>query len=123
MHVPDEERIVLQTRPDVQQPFYLTKPPGHAAATLVLFTGGNGKLGEYGPPDLKRGNFLLRSRNLFVDEGFAVAVMDLPSDQLQGIEDFRTSPEHAADIRAVVDWLRPRLPPPVRPAARPEGTA
>jgi pimeloyl-ACP methyl ester carboxylesterase len=101
-----EELISLQTRSGVTQSFYLTKPAGTPRAALVLFPGGDGKLRNYGPADLKRGNFLVRSRDLFVQRGFTVAVFDAPSDEGSGMTDFRTSKQHATDIAAVVAWLR-----------------
>jgi hypothetical protein len=101
-----EERIELATRPGVTQAFYLAKPAGAAAATLVLFTGGSGALPNYGPPDLRRGNFLVRSRNLFLDQGFNIAVIDLPSDATNGLGGTRVSKAHQTDIAAVIGYLR-----------------
>jgi pimeloyl-ACP methyl ester carboxylesterase len=102
-----EERLEIPTRQGVTQPFYLTKTAGPAAATLVLFTGGNGALPNYGPPDLRRGNFLVRSRNLFLDQGFNVAVVDLPSDARNGLGGTRVSKAHQTDIAAIIAALRP----------------
>jgi pimeloyl-ACP methyl ester carboxylesterase len=76
----------------------------------VLLTGGNGQLGIYDNGSLRaEGNFLVRSRSLFVQQGFAVVLLDPPSDHnsapfLAGT--FRESAEHAADIGAVVAWSR-----------------
>jgi pimeloyl-ACP methyl ester carboxylesterase len=108
-----EERVTIDTRPGVSQTFYVTRPAVKPLATLLLFTGGDGKLRRYGPPDLSRGNFLVRSRDLFLAEGFAVAVIDAPSDHPDGMGAFRTSPQHAADIAAVVTWLRRADPAPL----------
>jgi pimeloyl-ACP methyl ester carboxylesterase len=91
----------------------VTRPAGTPTATLALFTGGDGKLRNYGPPDLGRGKFLVRSRELFVAEGFAVAVVDAPSDQPDGMRSFVTSKERASDIAAVVAWLGREIPAPV----------
>jgi hypothetical protein len=107
-----EERIELTTRPGVTQPLYLAKPAGPAAATLVLFTGGSGALPNYGPPDLRRGNFLVRSRYLFLDQGFNIAVVDLPSDSRDGLGGTRVSMAHQTDIAAIIAYLR-RLDVPV----------
>jgi hypothetical protein len=101
-----EERIEIATRQGVTQPFYLTKPAGSAAATLILFTGGNGALRNYGPPDIRHGNFLVRSRELFLDQGFNVAVVDLPSDAPNGLGGTRLSKAHQTDIAAVIAYLR-----------------
>ncbi|MDB5359168.1 MAG: hypothetical protein JWO51_465 [Rhodospirillales bacterium] len=42
--------------------------------------------------------------------GFLVAVIDVPSDQTAGMSGFRLSPDHAADIAAVVGWLHAAAP-------------
>src|SRR5262249_4072680 len=62
-------------------------------------------------------NFLTRSRELFVYQGLAVAIVDAPSDR-QGfstryLSGFRQTPAHAADIKAVIAWLRERGQTPV----------
>src|SRR5882724_1618145 len=80
-----EELVTLPTRSGVTQPFYLTKPEAAPVASLILFTGGDGRLGNYGPVDHSRGNFLVRSRDRFVAHGFVVAVVDVPSDESGGM--------------------------------------
>jgi len=107
-----EELITVPTRSGVTQSFYLTEPVGVLAASLILFPGSDGKLRGYGPANLRKGNFLVRSRDLFV--GFTVAVMDAPSDEASGMgDDFRVSDAHRRDIGAVIAWLRQRTPAPV----------
>src|SRR4051794_35062446 len=96
-----EELVTLATRPDVTQSFHYAAPDGRAAAALILFVGGDGKLRSWGPPNPQRGNFLARVRGQFVERGFAVAVPDAPSDQPNGMGAFRGSAEHAADIAAI----------------------
>lgn len=108
-----EDLVTLQTRPGVTEPFYVTRPAGAPRASLLLFTGGDGRLTPYRPADLQRGNFLVRSRDLFVEQGFLVAVIDVPSDQTAGLGGFRLSPDHATDIAAVVAWLRAADPAPI----------
>jgi hypothetical protein len=109
-----EEMISLATRPGVTQSFYLTSPGVPPAASLILFPGGNGKLHGYGPADIHHGNFLVRSRDLFVARGFIVAVIDAPSDEAGGMDDgFRVHDAHRRDIAAVIAWLRQRAPVPV----------
>jgi pimeloyl-ACP methyl ester carboxylesterase len=105
-----EERITLQTRDGVTQPFYLTMPAEPPVASLILFSGGNGALYDYQPADLRHGNFLVRSRELFVAAGFMVAVFDLPSDQPNGLTGFRTGKDHRRDIAAVIGELHRRAP-------------
>src|SRR5277367_4132531 len=101
-----EDFVSLPTRPGVTQSFYLTKPEAPAVASLILFPGSGGKLTGYGPAKPKDGNFLVRSRNLFVAQGFIVAVIDAPSDQPGGMRDFRVSAEHRYDIASVIAYLR-----------------
>src|SRR5262249_29116872 len=101
-----EELITVKTRTDVTQSFYLTKPAAAPVASLILFTGGDGRLpNNYGPANMKRGNFLVRSRDLFVEQGFTVAVVNAPSDESSGMRAFRLSEEHRADIAAVIAYL------------------
>jgi len=109
-----EDLVMLPTRPGVTEPFYVTRPAGSPKASLLLFTRGDGILNPYRQPaDLQHGNFLVRSRDLFVQQGFLVAVIGVPSDQSGGLGAFRLSPEHATDIAAVVAWLRAADPAPV----------
>ena len=109
-----DERISLQTRPGVTQPFYLIAPSAKPVASLILFPGGNGAIGASLPSDLQHGNFLVRTRDLFAAQGFVVAVLDVPSDEAGGMEDaFRSGAAHRGDIAAVVAYLRHAYPIPV----------
>lgn len=105
-----EPRVVdLPTRPGVTQRF-LYVPAAQPVAAAILFAGGDGGLridasGRFG---WGGGNFLVRSRKRFADRGVSVAVIDAPSDRQSPpyLSGFRLSPAHAADVRAVVAWLR-----------------
>ena len=108
-----EDLVSLPTRPGVTQSFYVTKPDQPPVASLILFPGGDGKLRGYGPAQPKQGNFLVRSRNLFVARGFIVAVIDAPSDQASGMDSFRVGANHRRDIAAVIAYLRQAAPVPV----------
>jgi alpha/beta superfamily hydrolase len=104
-----EEVVEIQTRPGVTQRFiYLSAD--EPKASVILFAGGNGalRLGLDGNIKSGRNNFLVRSRPLFVENGLAVAVVDAPSDRQSApfLGDFRQTPEHVADIKAVIAWLR-----------------
>lgn len=104
--------IDLPTRPGVTQRFLLITPDSPKAA-VVLFAGGGGSLNIRDNGDIPRGsNFLVRSRQLFADQGFAVAVVDTPSDR-RDLNGFRQTPEHTADIRAVIAWMRENIKTPV----------
>ena len=62
-------------------------------------------------------NFLVRSRQLFVEHDLAVAIVDAPSDRqgfpFRNLSGFRQTPAHAADIKAVIAWLREHVEVPV----------
>ena len=110
-------RVVdIPTRPGITQRFLYIATP-NPKATLILFTGGNGGLQIRDGGSLQRGNnnFIVRTRQLFADAGFAVAVIDSPSDKqsppfLQGA---RQTPEHLADVIAVIAWLKQQAAVPV----------
>ena len=108
--------VDIPTRPGVIQRIIVLSPPEPKAA-VVLLAGGHGGLQVFPNGSMKwgEGNFLVRTRQLFADQGLMVAVVDAPSDRqsppyLQG---FRQTPEHAADLKAVISWLRVRSKAPV----------
>lgn len=110
-----QEIVMLPTRDGVTQSYLLTAPAGDKpAAAAILFPGGPGLIrlrNEGGRIRLGEGNFLVRSRRLFVERGVVAAVMDAPSDQPRGVDDwFRLGDKHAADIRRVADDLTRRFP-------------
>lgn len=107
--------VDLPTRPGVTQRL-LAILPANPKAAVILFTGGDGFLGIDGSGRLQRGgNFLVRSRQLFADEGIATVVVDAPSDKQRHpyLAGERQRPEHVADIRAVIAWLRAQTRVPV----------
>jgi len=116
-HVTDNAVVELRTRPGVTQRILL-KTAKKPRASLILFAGGHGNLniGRNGEIGWGRANFLIRSRELFVDKDFLVTVVDAPSDRKSNrgmLFGFRTSVEHARDIAVVVSYLRKRAPVPV----------
>ncbi|MEX3951670.1 alpha/beta hydrolase [Paraburkholderia sp. EG287B] len=116
-HAQSAPRVVdLPTRPGVTQRFLFIAPAA-PKAVAILYAGGHGGLqvdpqGSFG---WGANNFLVRSRMLFVNDGVAVAVVDAPSDRQAPpyLDGFRLTPEHAADARAVIAWLREQLHVPV----------
>lgn len=51
-----------------------------------------------------RGNFLVRSRRYFLDEGFLTVMIDAPSDQQNGfLQAFRETPRYGEDVQAVLE--------------------
>jgi hypothetical protein len=110
-----QEIVSLPTRDGVKQEFLLTAPDGgKPAAAALLFPGGAGSIrlrNEGGRIRFGEGNFLVRSRQLFVERGVAAAVMDAPSDHAQGMDDhFRLGDNHVIDVTAVVAELQKRYP-------------
>ena len=77
------ERVVdIPTRSNVTQRFLFSTPEKPKAA-LILFAGGDGglELSQDGSIGSLSKNFLVRSRQLFIDRGLSVAVVDAPSDR------------------------------------------
>ena len=108
--------VDIPTRPGVTQRMIVLTPP-NPKATVILFSGGDGGLGIQPDGTLSRGkeNFLVRTRQLFADQGFVVAVVDAPSDR-QGypfLDGFRQKSEHVTDIKAVITWARAQAAIPV----------
>jgi pimeloyl-ACP methyl ester carboxylesterase len=104
-----QQVVDLQTRSGVTQRMIVLAPP-EPKATVILFSGGDGGLGIFPNGSLNRGkgNFLVRTRQMFADQGFLVAVVDAPSDR-QGfpyLQGFRETAEHVTDIKAVIAWAR-----------------
>jgi len=103
------ERVVdIPTRSNVTQRFLFSTPERPQAA-VILFAGGDGglELSQDGSVGSLRKNFLVRSRQLFIDHGLSIAVVDAPSDrQKKALIGFRQSPEHVQDIKAVIAWLK-----------------
>jgi pimeloyl-ACP methyl ester carboxylesterase len=108
-----ETLIELPTRPGVTQPFWLMTPPGPPVAGVILFSGGRGILGSAHQPVLNNRNFLIRTRGAYAAAGFLVASVDAPSDHPEGLDAFRSTPEAAADVAAVIAYLRKKAPVPV----------
>jgi hypothetical protein len=110
--------VTLNTRPGVTQKFVLMKP-NLAIASVILFAGGDGVLSlsadGAGNPVIGNllGNFLVRTRQDYVDRGFMVALIDVSSDHANGIGLARGSAEHAQDIAAVVAYMRQQVGMPV----------
>src|SRR3954466_7155694 len=108
--------VDVPTRDGVTVRMLYLSPP-QPKATLLLLIGGHG--GMQITPDGKwkwgGGNFLMRSRQLFVDQGVAVGIVDAPSDRQQPpfLDYFRHSSAHVADLKAVIAWARSRSQVPV----------
>ena len=108
--------VDIPTRPGVSQRMLVLSPQAPKAA-VILFPGGHGGLQilPNGAFNWGNGNFLVRTRQLFADQGLLVAVVDAPSDRQSPpyLSGFRQRPEHAADIKAVIAWVRKQANVPV----------
>jgi pimeloyl-ACP methyl ester carboxylesterase len=103
-----EQVVTVPTRPRVTETIVVVRPPTKPAATILVVVGGVGKLDltPWGLPRDAPGP-LIKRREQLAAQGFRVAFVDAPSDRLvEGLIGFRTSREHAADVGAVIAWLR-----------------
>jgi dienelactone hydrolase len=86
-------------------------------AALILFAGGHAGLQIFPNGSFKwgKGNFLVRTCQLFSDQGLLVVVVDAPSDRQRApyLSGFRQKPQHVADIKAAISWVREQAKVPV----------
>lgn len=96
----------------------VTHRPGETKFThaLALFPGSPGYMNlrvEDGRIrfDLS-GNFLVRARRHFLEDGFLTVVLDAPSDQ-QGsfLQEFRETPRYGEDVKGVIDAVSTKFGP------------
>lgn len=111
------QRVVdIPTRSGVTQRL-LVVGAENPKATVILFAGGHGglQISPSGSFKWGAGNFLVRSRQLFSEQGFLVVLVDAPSDRQAApfLGGFRQKAEHAADIRGVIAWAREQAKIPV----------
>lgn len=106
----------IATRPGVTQRILVLTPQTPKAA-VILFAGGHGGLQIASDGTFKwgAGNFLVRTRQLFADQDLMVVLVDAPSDRQSPpfLAGFRQKPEHVADIKAVIAWVRAQTKIPV----------
>ena len=115
-HANSSSLVSIQTPRGAKQAFILIRPKTDPAASVILFAGGHGALGLKSASAMKwgAGNFLVRSRERFADQGFMVAVVDAPADKQDGMNGvFRMGAAHAGDIGAVIAYLKQQAPVPV----------
>lgn len=108
--------VDIPTRPGVSQRMVVLSPQDPKAA-VILFAGGHGglQISSKGWFSWGENNFLVRTRQLFADQDLLVMVIDAPSDRQSSpyLGGFRQSPEHVADIKAVIAWVREQAKVPV----------
>ena len=99
----------IPTRPGISQRMLVLSPKDPKAA-VILFAGGHGGLQIFpnGSFNWGEGNFLVRTRQLFQDQGLLVVVIDAPSDRQSApyLAGYRQKPDHVADVKAVIAWVR-----------------
>jgi len=96
--------VTVETRPGVKVSYWWMERPD-AKATLVLLPGGEGGIGmRDGTPHSQ--NFLVRTRDEFAGAGYNVAVVGKPSDHGDLDAAWRATPDHVADLAAVVDKVK-----------------
>jgi len=115
------EWVQLGTRPNVTVQMYWMENP-KATATVILFAGGDGVIGNSEAPEPTSKNFVVRSRNLFRAAGLNVLVLGMPSDKRDQDVIFRGSDEHMMDIRRTVEFVRSKSGVPVWLVATSLGT-
>lgn len=104
-----QKTVDIPTRPGATQRLLVLTPPEPKAA-VVLLAGGHGGLQLFPNGSMKwgEGNFLVRTRQLFVDQGLLVVIVDAPSDRQSPpfLSGFRQTPQHVVDLKAVIAWVR-----------------
>jgi pimeloyl-ACP methyl ester carboxylesterase len=103
----------IQTREGVKQRFVYQKAT-ELFASAVLFQGGPGAIGAAGSAEKGwvrlDGAFLSGGVGRFAETGVSALAIDAPSDKANLNNGFRSSPEHAQDIAAVIGFLRKEAP-------------
>ena len=111
----DAEAVTIDTTFTVYTPpVRLEKPAPTARASVVLMTGGNGRLPLEADGTINgNGNFLIRSANLFLRNGLNVMMPDAAPAYPNGLTiDDRLSASHAAELQGFINaalnrWGKP----------------
>jgi alpha/beta superfamily hydrolase len=108
--------VDIPTRPGVTERMLVIAPPAPKAA-VILFAGGHGGLQISSTGTIKwgDGNFVIRTRQQFADQGLFVVVIDAPSDRQAApyLGGYRQTPSHLEDVKAAIAWVRERAKVPV----------
>ncbi len=115
------ELVKVPTRPDIITNVFWHETP-NAKATVLIFTGGGGGFGriENGLPS--SGNFLVRSAQHWIDEGFNYVVFGKPTDMPDLDFAIRVSEPHLRDIDSVLTWLKTKTRTPIWMVGTSRGT-
>lgn len=106
------ELIKLPTREGVTANVLWHETP-NAKATVFIVPGGGGGFGrvENGLPT--SGNFLVRTAQIWINEGFNYAVFGRPTDMNELDYPDRISSKHLADLKATVAFLKTKTNTPI----------
>jgi predicted esterase len=96
--------VKIQPTESITQGFILITPE-KPVANVILFSGGDGVL-KLTSGTTNNPNFLVRSRLLFAENGFQVAVVDAPRDKFGYMSVNRHTEEHRKNIRSVANYLK-----------------
>lgn len=114
--VTNSDVVNLQVRDGVTENYLMTWDDSEKpSSAVILFAGGLGEVGISKNGDninlTHSNNFLVRSRKLFVDKHTLSIVVDIPSDNLNGMSNtFRKSSAHANDISKIIDNVKEQFP-------------
>jgi len=94
----------------------LAKPDGPTDTALLYFRGypGIARIQSVADKQANLQPFMRMNQRIFAEEGIALVIMDCPTDQwgVPGprvgscLDSYRSSKEHADDVRSVIAWLR-----------------
>jgi hypothetical protein len=109
-----DEVVTLDTRPGVKQSFLLLKPHGEVKGVVLMFPGHEGVVhfvkGKDGYDVTHEGGGLTirkETRKTYRSNGLVMALVAPPSDMQGGMDTrFRSSTEHLADMKQVLNYLR-----------------
>lgn len=98
--------IQQELRPGSSHSLLILQPTTKPKHAVILFAGGHGmvEFEKDGSISRMRGNFLVRSRQLFVNDGLLVGIYSMPEEADDW--DFRLSNTHAADVGRLVREIR-----------------
>ena len=97
--------ISLKIRPKTSLDLVLIRP-AQPVATLVLMPGGPGKAGISGINITNRVDFVTLTAEMFVAQQIAIAVIDAPSDQPDGLTPrYRQTKTHEAELAIIIERL------------------
>lgn len=103
--------VELEVRPGVTMKMMAIEPDVKPKGVLILYAGGRGtiELGSFfGMPSINKykANFLVRTRDRFVNAGYIVVLPDVPSDRDRLRWSYRLSDEQVTDASSIVEHFQ-----------------